>query len=114
MKDGTSLNNKILPYSDPTVVHDTIETSLGHVEDGFGRICSTQDDLKQYYEDHMPPNISGMHPGYALEGGELNKIIQKDSITYDDENYVSSIFLNLGKFVFTKTISFTYFKNKLN
>jgi hypothetical protein len=62
VKDGASLNNKILPYSTTTVAHDTIETSLKHVEDGLGIMHSTKDDLKLTYEDHSPPNTYGLHP----------------------------------------------------
>ena len=98
IKDRSSPKNKILPYSETAFVRDTIETSFEYVEDGLGRINS-----KQSFEDDMPHRI---HPGSTLDTGEI-KI--KDSIFYQDENFASTSYSNLGKI-----ISYTiYYLNKV-
>ena len=76
VKDGSSPKNKILPYSDAALARDSIETSFEHVES---------------FEDNMPHRI---HPGYTLDTGEI-KII--DSVFYQDENFASTTYSNLGK-----------------
>ena len=78
-KDGSSPKNKILPYSDTAFARDSIETSFEHVEDGLEKINS------------KPHRI---HPGYTLDTGEI-KI--KDSVFYQDENFASTTYSNLGK-----------------
>ena len=85
-KDGSSPKNKILPYSETAFARDSIETSFEPVEDGLGIINS-----KQSFEDNMPHRI---HPGYTLDTGEI-KII--DSVFYQDENFASTTYSNLGK-----------------
>ena len=101
IKDGSSPKNKILPYSDTAFVRDTIETSFEYVEDGLGRINS-----KQSFEDDMPHRID---PGYTLDTLDTGEIKIKDSIFYQDENFASTSYSNLGKI-----ISYTiYYLNKV-
>ena len=89
VKDGSSPKNKILPYIDTAFPRHSIEISFEHVEDGLGRINS-----KQSFEDDMPHRID---PGYTLDTLDTGEIKIKDSIFYQDENFVSTTYSNSGK-----------------
>ena len=66
---------------------------------------TVQDDLMHTRKCHMTPRISVVRPDYdTVQGGKDQNILQKDSISYDDEHSFSSIFSNFGRICFTTNI----------
>ena len=109
LRDGPSLSNKILPYTSKDAVHDTIEISLEHVEDGLGRMYSVQDDLMHRSVDQMTPRVSidGLH-AQILGEGEFKTINQDDSISFVDENLNSGMIGFQQKIVWEDKIFFKF------